>query len=155
MAIPMDISQGAFILNKHLFTGWSDAEDALGMPGDIELSIEKVGADGLAVGQGTGNKGGEVTLKLMPNSPSVAFMSNLIKRQQQGIPIVYNGSWTHGVSGEKVYLKGGFLKRGPKGTIMGKGNVGEKVYVFYFSVIDETPETLLLGAVAGLVSSLI
>jgi len=153
--LPMDINQGVFILNGHLVTGWSESEDCLAFPDSLELANFTKGADGKMVGTGTGEKGGPVTIKLQPNSPTVAFLSKLIKAQQQGLPIVYRASWTNPIGVERVNCKGGMLITAPKGSVYGKGKVSEKTYTFEFELLDENPETLLFAAAAGLVTSLI
>lgn len=151
--IAMDITLGVLLINGHLVSGFSDSEDCLGFPQDLELATVTKGADGKMCGSKTGEKGGEVTIKLLPNSPSAAFFAKLIKQQQLGLPIIISGSWSNPSVGEFIQMKGGILKTGPKGTTYGKGKAGEKVYVIEFETIDETPETLLLGAAVSTLTS--
>jgi len=153
--LPMDINQGVFILNGHVVTGWSDAEDCLTFPQELELMTMTKGADGKMVASGTGEKGGPVVLKLQPNSPTVGFIAKFIKQQQQGLPVIWSASWTSPVSGERVNCKGGALLTAPKGTTYGKGKAAEKVYTFEFELLDENPETLLFASAAGVATSLI
>lgn len=150
--IPMDINQGVFTLNGHVFSGYSDASDCLAFPDAAELATFKKGATGQMVASGTGEKGGKVVLKLMPNSPSVAFMAKLIKQIKNGIPVVFNGNWVNPVAGEFVSVNGGALLTAPIGTTYGKGEVAEKVYTFEFEAITETPESLLLSSAVNTVS---
>lgn len=150
--INMDITQGAATLNGHLISGWSDSSDCLGFPDGIELAAFKKGADGKMISTGTGDKGGPVTIKVLPNSPTAAFMAKLIKQQENKIPVQYSLTWVNPVVGEFVTCAGGALITAPKGTVYGKGEVGEKVYVFEFEEITETPELSLLGAAVGAAS---
>ena len=67
------LEQTTVTLNGHTVTGWSDDTDALSLP-SIDLSNVKRGASGEMVATTTGEKGGPVTIKLLPNSPSVIFV---------------------------------------------------------------------------------
>jgi hypothetical protein len=151
----MDINQGAFTLNGHLFSGWSDATDCLSFPDAAVVAEFKKGASGSMIATRTGERGGKVEVKLLANSPSAAFMAKLIKNQEAGLPIVYHGDWINPVAGENVNLSGGALITCPKGTTYGKGDVGEKVYVFEFEQIGETPETSLLASAVSLGTALL
>jgi len=153
--ITMDLTQGVFLLNGHNVSGYSSADDCLSFPQDLELATTDTGADGKVVACKTGEKGGEVTLKLQPNSPSVVFLGKLIKQQQLGLPIVINGEWVNPAVGEMISCRGGVIKKGPKGTTYGKGKAAEKVYVLHFEVIDDNPELMLLGSMASLGTSLL
>ena len=65
-----------FILNGHTVEGWSEDTDALTLPDAFEFASVRRGATGDMAAFSTGDRGGPVTLKLMPNSPSVPFFMN-------------------------------------------------------------------------------
>jgi len=152
--LQMDINQGVFLLNGHLVTGYSEDSDCLQFPDASELSTFKKGATGTMVSSRTGEKGGPVVVKLLPNSPSVAFFAKLIKQLDQNIPVIFNGSWTNPVAGESTKCINGTLISAPRGTTYGKGEVGTKVYTFEFEQITEFPEGLLLSSAAGIATAL-
>lgn len=152
--VQMDIIQGVFTLNKVPIGGFSDSEDCLGFPDDVEIASVTRGATGEMVGSRTGNKGGAVTIKLLPNSPSVPYFMGLVKAMDAGSPIALNAKWVNPVAGENVDCKNGIITNAPRGTPYGKGAVGERVYVIEFEEIKESPETSLLASAVSAVAQL-
>lgn len=150
--IEMSITQGAFTINGHLVSGWSDSSDCLAFPDSVEFSAFKKGATGTMISTATGERGGPVTIKVLPNSPTAAFFAKLIKQKENGIPVQFEATWVNPVAGEFITCSGGTMVSGPKGTTYGKGEVGEKVYVFEFEDITETPETSLLASAVSAAS---
>lgn len=142
--IQMDITQGVLTINGHRVQGFSDSGDCLSFPDASEIAAFKKGATGKMVASSTGEKGGPVSIKLLPNSPSVPFFTRLIKQIDNGVPVTFSGNWINPVAGEQIELSGGALITAPRGTTYGKGEVAEKVYVFEFERIEESPESSLL-----------
>ena len=123
-----------FILNGHVVEGWSEATDALSLP-DIELAQVQRGADGKMVASSTGNKGGEVQIKLLANSPSCQFLMQQMAQIMRGARVVWEGSIHNAQAGFSVTLGRGVLMTAPAGQTMGKGDVPERVFVFEFETV--------------------
>ena len=125
------------IMNGHVITGWSDDAAALSMP-DIDISAVKRGADGKMVAASTGEKGGPVIIKLLPNSPSVKFFQNIATAQLAGAAVVWNGIHRDPVNGINVAMINGILTHAPLGPTLGKGDVANREYTIeYESVIAD------------------
>lgn len=129
------LEQMTLTLNGHSVTGWSDDTDALSLP-SIDLSNIKRGASGEMVATTTGEKGGPVTIKLLPNSPSVKFFQNLITSIQQGGRVEFNGSIVDSVNGITVSLQRGVMQNAPLGPTIGKGEVANREYVIEFERVE-------------------
>ncbi len=151
----LDITQGVCTINNHLVSGWSDSSDCLAFPPDSEISAFKKGATGDMVSSRTGERGGAVTVKVLANSPTAAFMGKLIKQIDNNIPINFTLTWSNPVVGEFTSCTKGTLVNAPRGTTYGKGETGEKVYVFEFESITESPELALAVGAVSLVSAIL
>ena len=128
------IEQATFLLNGHVFSGWSDDADALNIP-DIELLTEKRGADGLMVVSSTGEKGGPVVIKLLANSKSVKFLQNFVTAQLVGASIKWTGYYRDPVNNISIAFIDGYLKTAPLGPKQGKGDISNFEYTFVFTRI--------------------
>jgi hypothetical protein len=141
--ITIDITQVEAIMTlskiPHKITGWSDSADCLSLPDSSELNQVKKGADGKMVSSSTGEKGGEVSVKVLPNSPFVDRMSAEIELIKQGVQIPIELLVTNTTVGDVTVCTGGALKSAPVGLTYGKGEVGEMVYVFEFERIVFAP----------------
>ena len=85
---------------------------------------------------GTGDRGGPVTLKLMPNSPSVPFLMNQVARiLGDKAEVIWDGSVNHSRTGASVALKRGILISGPLWYTMGKGEAGNLTFMWEFQEI--------------------
>ena len=121
-------------INGHTVTGWSEDTDALTLP-DIELANVMRGADGKMVASSTGNKGGSVTLKLLPNSPSTQFLQQQVARILRGAQVHWDGVIVNAQAGFNVVLQGGILMTAPVGQTMGKGEAAARTFVFEFETV--------------------
>ena len=129
----LDLS--SVILNGITFTGWSQDEDALTLPDAAELSVFQKGADGLMVAGRTGEKGGEVTFKLLANSPTVQPLQTFILAEKNGAFVEWNGIIKYS-DNSIVTLAKGIMKKVPLGYTLGKGTPKTMSYVFEFQNID-------------------
>ena len=102
------------ILNGERITGFADEEPAVDLP-NIALSKTKRGPDGTMFVMGTGAKGGEVTVKLLPTSPSVKTFMRAHAEIQQGARIDFEGSFSDDELGFSMLLRGGVLVEAPPG----------------------------------------
>ena len=147
----MDMTQVDVTITLHdvpvKVTGWSDSSDCLSLPDSSELNMFKKGATGKMVASGTGEKGGEVSLKILANSPFVDAMSaeiGLIKAGSQFPIFIHIQNKT---VGDYIECINGVLKTAPDGVTYGKGEVGEMVYVLEFETIAYVPATSKRGSV--------
>jgi len=128
------LEQVSVVLNGHTVTGWSDDTDALSLP-NIDLANVVRGADGKMVSASTGDKGGPVVLKLLPNSPSVKFFMAAVAAQLNGANIVWQGIIRDSINQVNVALINGVLQNGPLGQTLGKGEAGNREFTIEFERI--------------------
>ena len=131
-----------FILNGHnvegeqTIRGWSEDTDALTLPDAFEFASVRRGATGKMAAFSTGDRGGPVTLKLMPNSPSVPFFMKQVTRiLGDKAEVIWDGSVKHSKSGASVALIRGVLVSGPLWYTMGKGEAGNLTFTWEFEQI--------------------
>ena len=121
-------------LNGVTISGFSDDSEAL-MIDTVEIGAVKYGADGVMTATTTGNKGGKLTVKLMPTSESVKFLNAVATAQQAGIRIVFNGGIVNIDNGASVALSVGVMTNYPPMASLGKGEFGDMTYEFQFQNI--------------------
>ena len=124
----------SFILNGLTVSGWSDDTDAFSPP-NIEALAEKIGADGKMVVTSTGNKGGDLTIKLLPNSHTAKILMNAFSAQLAGAAVEWHGLFKDHRNGVLITFLKGWLKSAPSGVQIGKGQVGNLEFVFTFERI--------------------
>ena len=131
-----------FLLNGHTvegeqtIKGWSEDTDALTLPDAFEFASVRRGATGDMAAFSTGDRGGPVTLKLMPNSPSVPFLMKQVTRiLSDKAEVIWGGSVKHKRTGAGVTLKRGVLVSGPLWYTMGKGEAGNLTFMWEFQEI--------------------
>jgi len=135
MAIYRALDLSTVILNGITFSGWSQDEDALTLPDASTFSVFEKGADGLMVAGRTGEKGGEVTFKLLANSPTVQALQAIVLAEKNGASVEFSGIVNYN-DGSVVTLDRGIIKTAPNGYTLGKGAPKVMSYVFEFQVID-------------------
>lgn len=115
--MPTQISQQhqVLILNGHRFSGFADEEPAVELE-PVELLMEKWSKDGALHGVGTNRKGGQMTVKLQPTSPSAKWMLGQHAEIQRGERIEWNGTYGDPGLNYDQTLRGGLLKSCPFGT---------------------------------------
>lgn len=129
------LEQTTVTLNGEIVTGWSDDTDALSLPQDLEIAVTKFGADGMMTGAGTGIKGGEVTFKLLPNSPTTKSLMNIATTLQNGGRVEFDATVEDENLGYKINMERGVLNKFPAGPSLGKGEVSNAEFVFSFERI--------------------
>ena len=116
--------------------GWSEDTDALTLPDAFEFASVRRGATGDMAAFSTGDRGGPVSLKLLPNSPSVPFLMNQVTRiLVERTEVIWDGSVKHIKTGASVTLKRGILISGPVWYTMGKGEAGNFTFNWEFEEI--------------------
>ena len=108
-----------FTINGHRIDGWADDDPPYEFP-DIDTVEIKYGKDGSLYASDTGIQGGEVMLKLLPDSRSTKQILRWFAERQRGTALEFTGSFNDTERGYSVQMKGGFLKRCPAGTSINK-----------------------------------
>ena len=130
------ILNGHTVEGEQIISGWSEDTDALTLPDAFEFASVRRGATGKMAAFSTGDRGGPVTLKLMPNSPSVPFFMNQVTRiLADKAEVIWDGSVKHSRTGASVTLKRGILISGPLWYTMGKGEAGNLTFNWEFQEI--------------------
>ena len=151
--ITIDITQVKAVIGlsgiPHEITGWSDSGDCLSLPDGVELNQFKKGATGKMVASNTGEKGGEVSIKVLANSVFVDRMAAEIELIKASVQIPIQLVITNKTVGDVTTCTQGTLKTAPTGITYGKGEVGEMVYVFEFEKIIFAPIGSKRGNIAA------
>ena len=127
---------GHTVEGEQTIRGWSEDTDALTLPDAFEFASVRRGATGDMAAFGTGDRGGPVSLKLLPNSHSVPFLMNQVTRilvERAGV--IWDGSVKHSRTGASVTLKRGILISGPVWYTMGKGEASNLTFNWEFEEI--------------------
>ncbi len=130
------ILNGHTVEGEHIIKGWSEDSDALTLPDAFEFASVRRGATGVMAAFSTGDRGGPVSLKLMPNSPSVPFFMNQVTRiLVDKAEVIWDGSVIHSRTKASVALSRGVLISGPLWYTMGKGEAGNLTFTWEFEQI--------------------
>ena len=123
-------------------TGWSDDADALLMPDEFEIMNTRFGASGDLSAFRTGMRGGDVTIKLLPTSPTVIHLMKcvafIIVQNESGTPdnvLTWDGSVTDHANKYKYALRDGVLVAAPLGVTIGSGDAANRMFRFSFPQI--------------------
>ncbi|MEE9451374.1 MAG: hypothetical protein V3V61_01295 [Gammaproteobacteria bacterium] len=144
MSNNFSLENSTLTLNGTVITGFSDDTDALAFP-DIILAQVKRGADGKMTGSSTGDKGGELEIKLLATSNSVIFLSSIAEQQKNGAVVNFNGSFVNSLTNVSVTLTNGLLTQYPPMSSLGKGETKNMVYIINFERIDGNYEAATFG----------
>lgn len=121
-------------IGGHTIDGWANETDALMVP-DLELFNITRGATGEMLAVRNGNKGGEVTIKLQPHSPSAIYFIRQIANILNGSYVLFNGSIEDTLMGYTTSLRNGVLATGASGHTYGQGEVANREFTFNFERI--------------------
>ena len=136
MASPyFSLINGTLVLNSRTFTGFSDGSDAFSID-PIVIANVKYGADGQFVAIGTGTRGTNASLKLLPNSDDVKFLSSIAEQNKKGAGIVLNGSYVNHLNGSQLKLVTGIITSYQPYPTQGKGEIGDMEYIIAFAEVN-------------------
>ena len=106
------------------------------MPDAVELATVRRGATGDMAAFSTGNRGGAVSIKLLPTSSIGPFLHaagrSILRR---GGAVVWNGSIHNGQQNISATLTRGVMTAAPRFPNMGVGEVANYVFTFEFEDI--------------------
>ena len=144
MAVNINIQDNIVTLNGHQVEGWSQDEDALTMPDEVELATVTRGGDGQMFGASTAEIGGPITIKLLPTSPSTKFFLRQVERiRTNSAPNDWSGTVENVVLGYSVSLDGGILVRAPYGHTVGKGAAATRMFTIEFETVSPNYDAAL------------
>ena len=123
-------------LNGHVVQGgYSEDADAI-MFEPIELVGEpRIGAGGDAVYFAAGNRGGNFTLKLLPNSPSIPYFQQQANIVRDRGSVIWYGSIQDVARGIGAQLSNGALLSFMPFPSYGRGSASNFEYPFHFQEI--------------------
>ena len=127
MATQLSNSAIVFILNGHRFSGFADEDP----PVDFEvpeIATANFGKDGGLYTNDTGKRGGELTVKLLPASPSTKWMMRNHSLIKTGSIIHWSGTYSDPNLSYHSVLRGGVLTKAPNATPPGQN--AEFMFVF-------------------------
>ncbi len=131
----LSLHETTFIINEHKVQGWSEDAGALTLPDAFEFATVRRGATGDMVAFSTGDRGGPVSLSLLPTSPSLSFFMKQVTAIREGKRVIWEGSVEYTPTGARVDLTRGILMSGPLGFTLGKGDVGNMTFTWEFEDI--------------------
>ena len=132
----LSLHETKVILNKHEVQGWSEDSGALTLPDAFEFASVRRGATGDMVAFSTGDRGGPVSLSLLPTSPSAVFLMKLVNEiHKNRARVIWEGSVKHTPTGASAQLNRGILMSAPLWYTMGKGEVGNLTFTWEFEEI--------------------
>ena len=106
-------------MNGTRVQGLSDDDLPVELP-DIQLAEAKYGKDGTMYTIGSGMKGGDVIVRLLPSSRTGAEWIKMHAEIQSGEVIDWEGIWQDSHLGYSTLLRGGVLTTAPSGVHPGK-----------------------------------
>ena len=119
-------------------TGFSDDSDAIMFPQDDEYASVVTGADGEILVIRQGNRGGEVTIKLLVTSETTRKLMGLVSGQLGSDPKVLRVEYmTFDDSPNNILhtCNDGYLVKFPRGVTIGAGAVSPMMFTFFFETI--------------------
>lgn len=136
-ALQLSLAHTVVVIGNEEVTGWSDDSDALMMPMDDDFFTVMTGADGRILAVNNGKKGGEVTVKLLPNSPSTAYYLPFWYQIYNNNAIIqWNGYVEDRRNGLKFGLRDGVMLKGPQGMTLGNAAMSNYMFTWYFQTIE-------------------
>lgn len=108
MPVQESIRHIDFVINDHRIEGWADDDPPYEFP-VIEFLNKKYGHDGTLYVSDSGMQGGEVMLKLLPNSRSTKQILRWVAMIQRGARLTFSGTLTDPELLYSVTMRGGFL----------------------------------------------
>ena len=145
----VSLEKTTVIFNGHEIQGWSEDTDSLMMPDAFELASVRRGATGDMAAFSSGDKGGPVSIKLLPNSPSTKFFMQQLTDYLEGGNTIWHGSIQNAQLGFGFTLKRGIMTTGPLGQTMGKGEVANQTFIFEFEEIVPDYDAARMGVIQG------
>lgn len=106
------------VLNGHRVLGYADEERPVEFPTAVDMAELSFGPDGGLYGKSMAQLGGDVTIRVTPNSPTAQW---LVRQKmawkeslKSGSPVtIYSGSFSDASQGRSAQLEGGILRQCP------------------------------------------
>ena len=131
------------IIDGHRCEGWSDEANGLEFS-NPELAMAKRGPEGKRIMNSTGNKGGDVTLRFMPNSRSTKFFMQKLASQLNGDRSSFNGEVNYG-NGATIQMYNGVLRQAPFGQSLGTEAASMEFIIDFELIVPNYNAALFTG----------
>ena len=128
------LEKAVLIMNGHRVQGFSSDGDGIEMP-QVDMVSVKMSADGIKLFANTGEKGGEVTVRLQGNSPSIAFFAQQRVAALKGADVEWNA--TLSIDGVTVRMIRGAMITAPAGPSLSSDGPVDREFVWNFEQILE------------------
>lgn len=116
--------------------GFSGASDAIKFEESQEIVNAREGMDGFIFFSRSGRLGGIMTIKMLPNSPSLkVLMTNAYKQKSGSADVQWEGNIELTASSISAQLKRGMMTHIPVFPTLGMSNVDDLQFSFYFTQI--------------------
>ena len=117
--------------------GFAGASDAIKFEENQEIIVTREGMDSYVFFARTGRKGGMMTIKMLPNGPSVGdLMVRAYEAKTANKNIEWNGSIEFLGAKVSADLKRGMMTHTPTFPTVGMSNIDDLQFSFYFVVIE-------------------
>ena len=121
----------------HILKGFAGASDAIKFEEAQEVVSAREGMDGYILFSRTGRKGGIMTIKMLPNSPSMRFlMTNAYHQKTGSKDVQWEGLINLKAQKLTADLKRGMMTHLPTFFTTGMNNVDDMQFSFYYTLIE-------------------
>ena len=136
----------SMILNGHEVQGLS--EDGITMPDAVDATTVRLGArPGDKAFFRTAEKGGEVSISLLPTSPSLPFFMQQAMVHHNGGVVVWNGTIVERRRNITHTMRNGMFVQYPAGITAG-AEAANRAFVFNFAELESDYSTARVSEVA-------
>ena len=130
------IGPGPSLRQDQKLDGFAGVSDAIKFDEAQEIITFREGMDGYIFFAQTGRKGGLVTVKMLPNSPSLGFLFTKAQIQKDGGNLNWEGEIELLSQKISADLKKGMLVTAPTFGTLGMNNIDDYQFSFYFTEIN-------------------
>ena len=121
----------------HIVRGFAGVSDAIKFEENQEIINAREGMDGYILFTRTGRRGGMMTVKMLPNAPSMPYLMTRAYTQKTGDKLI---EWQGGIvlkgTGIEGSLKLGMMTHMPTFPSIGMNNIDDMQFSWYFTVIE-------------------
>ena len=132
------------LMGRTLEGGFSDDTDCIMWDAKTVTNV-KTGADGGEIHTRTSDRGGNLTLKFLPDSADDDFVTNLWQSYVDGGVVALDVEIIHQLAGHREFGEQGSFTDGPPGKTIGKGDVANREFKFRFKRVRDDRSASRLG----------
>lgn len=139
MTIPYAMRNCRVVLGGIPIEGFSEDSDAFMPPAELEAYTVKVGADGRKLWVENAERGGELVIKLMHDSPSAPKLMRKIGQQRAFNLVSWDGHYENLTNGARIDFRTGLCTKYPLGETIGAGDIGSLSFTIDYQDIEYEP----------------